>query len=511
MPLTSQELQARLWQAVDIAGGRASPLEYRKHVSSLLFLKWLSDHFDDEVAAAAAAGVPWEIAVNDPEEHQFALPDHCRWERITATSRNLGEALGEIGRAIEEANSGRLDGLLTGTDWNDLSGQAGPVYRDQIIRNLLNHFSTLDLRKENLQTGQGRPANVVGDAYRQFIHRFADSAVRWGGNFLTPPSIARLVVELIQPKQDMRICDPALGSASMLVDVASYVEEEGGDPLRLALYGQELNPDVLVMGKLGVLLHGLSAAGLEVGDVFTEPAHLDAEKRLLRYDRVIAHPPFGLRDWGHGFAPGDPHHRFDRYGPIPPQSRGEIALLLHMLATMRPDGMAAAVVPHGVLYRSGAEGRIRRGMVEDDVLEAIIGLPPNLCFGNSVPVAICVFNRDKSESHRRKTLFMDADQDGYYRPGRGQNHLDPEHVDRIVAAYRTFEDDEGFAHVADVAGIAANDYNLNINRYVDTVDRPALPSVTDALDRVRNAERRHAVAVAEMDALLDSLGFTANR
>ena len=197
--------------------------------------------------------------------------------------------------------------------------------------------------------------------------------------------------------------------------------------------------------------------------------------------------------------------------PYRPGPGAKSPSLLHMLATMKPDGMAAAVVPHGVLYRRGAEGRIRRGMVKDDVLEAVIGLPPNLCFGNSVPVVICVFNRAKSESRRKKTLFMDADQDGYYRPGRGQNHLDPEHIDRIVAAYRTFEDDEGFAHVADVAEIAANDYNLNINRYLDTVERPALPSVTDALARVRDAERRHTEAVAEMDALLDSLGFTANR
>ena len=309
----------------------------------------------------------------------------------------------------------------------------------------------------------------------------------------------------------MRICDPVLGSASMLINVASYVEEEGGDPLRLALYGQESNPDALAMGKLGLLLHGLSANGLEAGDVFTEPAPLDAENRLLRYDRVIAHPPFGLRDWGHEFALGDPHHRFDRYGPVPPRYRGEIAFLLHMLATMKPDGMAAAVVPHGVLYRSGAEGKIRCGMVEDDVFEAVIGLAPNLCFGSRVPVAICVFNRAKSESRRGKTLFMDANQDGYYRPGRGQNHLDPEHVDRIAAVYRTFEDDEGFTHVADVDEIAANDYNLNINRYVDTAERPALPSVTDALARVRDAERRHAEAVAEMDALLDSLGSSANR
>ena len=511
MPLTSAELQARLWQAVDIAGGRTSPPDYRKHISSLLFLKWLSDHFDDEVEAAVAAGVPREIAVGDPDEHQLVVPDSCRWERITATPLNLVEALGAAGRAIEEANPGRLDGLLTGTDWNDLSGQAGPVYRDQIIRNLLNHFSALDLRQENLQPEWGRATSVIGEAYEQFLHRFAGSSVSWSGQFLTPPSVARLVVELLQPREYMRICDPALGSASMLINCASYVEQDGGDPLRMALYGQELSPDVLAMGKLGVLLHGLSADGLEAGNVLTNPAHLDAENRLLLYDRVIAHPPFDLRSGGREFASGDPHHRFDRYGPVPPRARGAITFILHMLATTKPDGMAAAVVPRGVLFRSGTEDRIRRGMVEDDVLEAVIGLPPRLCYGKNVPLAICVFNRAKPESRRERVLFVEADQDGYYRRGRGRNHLDPEHVARIVAAYQTFEDDEGVAHVAGVGEIAANDYNLNINRYFDTGEWPPLPSAADALARVRDAERRHAEAVAEMDALLASLGFTADR
>ena len=511
MPLTCEELRAKLWQAVDIAGGRANPLGCRKHISSLLFFKWISDRFDDEVQAAVAAGLPQEAAVDDPDEHLFIVPTHCRWARLTAADFNLAKILTDAGRALEEANPERIDGLLSGTDWNELSPQASPSHRDQIIRDLLNHFSTLDLRRDNLQPGGRGAARVVGEAYQQFIHGIAGPAARWGRQFLTPLPVVRLLVELLEPRDYMRVCDPAAGSGGMLIGVANHVEERGGDSRLLALYGQELDPDVLAMAKTVLTLHGLSAARLAAGDAFTAPAPLDTEGRLLSFDRVLAHPPFGPMHWGRGFARSDPHHRFGRYGDIPPQSRGAIAFLLHVLAITKPDGMAGTVIPHGVLYRGGPEGRIRRGMVEDDVIEAVIGLPANLFFGVSAPVAICVFNRAKSSSRQGKTLFMDASQDGCFRPGRGRNHLDAEHINRIVEACRAFEDVEGFAHVAGLEEIAANDFNLNISRYLSITERVATLSVADAMARVRDAERRRDAAVAEMDALLVSLGVAADR
>ena len=228
----------------------------------------------------------------------------------------------------------------------------------------------------------------------------------------------------------------------------------------------------------------------------------------MSYDRVIANPPFSLKNWGHEFAPGDPHHRFGQYGAIPPKTRGDLAFLLHMLGVTNAQGRVGVVMPHGILFRGGAEGRIRQGIVEADLFEAVIGLAPNLFFGASIPVAICVLNKAKPAERRGKVLFVDAAQPGYFRPGKAQNFIDSEHIEKIVEACRAFEDAERFAHVADLEEIKGNDFNLNISRYVDTTEAVEVMSVSDALAQLREAEQRRDEATARMDALLAELGYS---
>ena len=215
-----------------------------------------------------------------------------------------------------------------------------------------------------------------------------------------------------------------------------------------------------------------------------------------------------MKSWGHDFAPADPHHRFDRYDAIPPRTRGDLAFLLHMLGVTNAQGMVGVVMPHGVLFRGGAEGKIRKGIVDADLFEAIIGLAPNLFFGAAIPVSICVLNKAKPAERRGKVLFVDAAQEGYFRPGKAQNFLDREHIDRIVRAFEAYEDVERFAHVADLEEIAGNDYNLNISRYVDTTEPVTVKSVEEALAQLREAERRRDEAVARMDELLAGMGYT---
>ena len=285
------------------------------------------------------------------------------------------------------------------------------------------------------------------------------------------------------------------------------MREQGGDSRNLVLHGQERNLGTLAIGKLNLLLHGLRSARLEAGDVIAEPGLMDGEGRLMSYDRVIANPPFSLKNWGHEFAPGDPHHRFGQYGAVPPKTRGDLAFLLHMLAVTNAQGWVGVVMPHGILFRGGAEGKIRQGIVEADLFEAVIGLAPNLFFGASIPVAICLLNRDKPAERRGKVLFVDAAQTGYFRPGKAQNFIDPEHIEEIVAGYRAFEDTERFAHVADLEEIKGNDFNLNISRYVDTTEPVETLSVAEALAQLREAEQRRDEATARMDALLAKLGY----
>ena len=497
MPLSQQELQSKLWQAADILRGQIDAADYKNYIFAVLFLKRLSDRFDEEVEAAVASGVPRQTALTDHDEHEFFVPESARWPALVRASMNLGETLNVAGHNIEIENVQRLDGVLTSVNWNDESRLGSPANRERIIRQLLNHFGELDLRDANLRDEDGGTDNVLGDAYEYLINQFADDAGKKGGEFYTPRPVVRLIVELLQPSEGMRICDPTAGSGGMLIYTAQFVQEQGGDRRNLVLHGQERNRGTLAAGKLNLLLHGLSAARLEEGDVIAEPRLLDNAGRLLAFDRVIANPPFSLKNWGHDFAPDDPHHRFDRYGAIPPRTRGDLAFLLHMLAVTTMTGMVGVVMPHGVLFRGGAEGKIRRGIVESDLFEAVIGLAPNLFYGASIPVAICVLNKAKPAARRGKVLFVDAAQEGYFRQGKAQNFLDREHIDKIVAAYRGFEDVERFAHVADLAEIEANDFNLNISRYVDTSEPIEVLSVEEALAQLREAERRRDEAVAQ--------------
>ena len=507
MTLNRQELETKLWQAADILRGQIDAADYKNYIFSILFLKRLSDRFNEEVENAVALGVTRDVALNDRDEHEFFVPESARWRTLTGASMSLGEVLNIAGHAIEDANTPRLDGVLAGTNWNDESKLGSPANRERIIRSLLNHFSSLDLRDENLREDAGGGGNVLGDAYEYLIDRFADDAGKKGGEFYTPRSVVRLIIELLQPHEGMRICDPTAGSGGMLIYSAQYVQEHGGDRRNLALHGQERNLGTLAIGKLNLLLHGLRAGRLEAGDIIAEPGLVDPSGRLLSYDRVIANPPFSLKNWGHDFAPNDPHHRFDRYGAIPPRTRGDLAFLLHMLAVTNSQGMVGVVMPHGILFRGGAEGKIRRGIVEADLFEAIIGLAPNLFSGASIPVAICVLNKAKPVERRGKVLFVDAAQEGYFRQGKARNFIDREHIDRIVEAYQAFEGVDRFAHVADLEEMEANDFNLNISRYVDTTEPVDVMSVEDALTQLRDAERRRDEAVAQMDELLMELGY----
>ena len=507
MSLTRQELESRLWRAADILRGQIDAADYKNYIFSILFLKRLSDRFEEEVQNAVADGVPLETALTDRDEHEFFVPESAHWAAITGASMNLGEALNVASHAIEEANSPRLDGVLAGTNWNDESKLGSPTNRESIIRSLLNHFGDLDLRDENLRIDAAGGGNVLGDAYEYLINQFADDAGKKGGEFYTPRSVVRLIVELLQPQEGMRICDPTAGSGGMLIYAAQYVREHGGDLRNLALHGQERNLGTLAIGKLNLLLHGLRSARLEAGDVIAEPQLTDPSGRLESYDRVIANPPFSLKNWGHDFAPADPHHRFDRYGAIPPKTRGDLAFLLHMLGVTNAEGMVGVVMPHGILFRGGAEGKIRRGIVEADLFEAVIGLAPNLFFGASIPVAICVLNKAKPIERRGKVLFVDAAQEGYFRQGKAQNFIDSEHIGKIVEAFRAFEEVERFAHVAEIEEIEANDFNLNISRYVDTTEPVEVMSVEEALAQLRDAEQRRDEAVAKMGELLAELGY----
>ena len=489
MPLATTDLGSKLWGAAGILRGRIDSSDYKDHISSMFFLKRLSDRFAEEVERAVADGVAREVADSDPDEHEFFVPPEARWDAIIRESVNLGEVVNRASAKIEEANAPRHDGVLRNTNWNDESTLGDLINRDRIISGLLRYFGEFDLRDANLTPNDAEGAvNVLGDAFEYLIRQFADDAGKKGGEFYTPRSVVRLLVELLEPTEGMRVCDPTAGSAGMLIYAAQYVAERGGDPRNLVLHGQERNPGTLAIGKLNLLLHGLRSARYEGGDVLAEPQLVDEVGQLLAYDRVVASPPFKRQEWRRAFAPTDPHHRFDRYGATPPRTRADFAFLQHMLAVTNPTGMVGVVMPHGILFRGGAEKRIRTRIIAADLFEAIIGLAPNLFYGASIPVAICILNRNKPPERRGRVLFIDANQPDYFRAGKTQNLLEPEHAGKIVDAFRAFEDVDRFAHVAELKETGENEFNLSIGRYVDTTEPIEVPSIEDALAQLREAE-----------------------
>jgi len=498
--MTLEQLNAHLWKAADILRGQIDASDYKNYIFGFLFLKRLSDVFEEEGERIEQETGDPELAWNDPDEHQFFVPERARWSEIRKLTQNLGDALNKACAALEEANPGKLEGVLLGIDFNDERKLGDSRNRDAILMRLIQHFSDVSLRNADLPE-----PDMLGRAYEYLIERFADDAGKKGGEFYTPRRVVQLIVELLTPTEGMRICDPTVGSGGMLIECAKYVERHGGDPRNLSLFGQEKNLGTWAICKMNMLLHGLPDARIEKGDTLRDPRLL-RDGELMLFDRVIANPPFSLKEWGYKEAQHDGYGRF-RYG-LPPQTKGDLAFVQHMVATCNDQGMVGVVMPHGVLFRGGREEQIRRGMLEDDLFEAVIGLPANLFYGTGIPATVLVLRSRgdaKPRQRRGRIIFIHAAD--YYEEGKNQNYLREEDIDRIVTAFREYRDIERFARVVDLDEIRRNDYNLNISRYVDT-SLPEEPiDVAEALARLRELELRRNEAVQRMDKLLAELGY----
>jgi len=493
--LSLAKLEAHLWSAADILRGSIDSSDYKNFIFGLLFLKRLSDRFDEECELVVAAGSDPE----DRDEHEFFVPPRARWKQIQKTATGIGEALNKACAAIEEDNARALEGVLLGMDFNDERKLGDARQRDAILARLVQHFSLLDLRNAKLSE-----PDMLGRAYEYLIERFADDAGKKGGEFYTPRKVVQLIVELLAPTERMQICDPTCGSGGMLIECANYVGAHGGNPKNLSLLGQEKNLGTWSIAKLNMLLHGIKDFRIEKGDTIRDPKLVEGGALML-FDRVIANPPFSLDEWGRDVAERDPWGRF-RFG-VPPKGKGDLAFVQHMVATLKTSGKLGVVMPHGVLFRGAAEGEIRRGLIEEDLIEAVIGLPSNLFYGTGIPAAILVLNRAKPAARKGKILFVEASRE--YREGSAQNYLRDEDVKKIAATVAAFRDVEKYARVVPAAEVAKNDSNLNITRYVETAEAAEVVDVGDALRRLREAEAARDVAKAEMDRLLKEMGLDA--
>ncbi|MBN2356422.1 SAM-dependent DNA methyltransferase [candidate division KSB1 bacterium] len=491
---TLEKLSSHLWEAANILRGPVDAADFKTYIFPLLFFKRISDVYDEEYADALDEAGGDVAYTQFSENYRFQIPEGCHWKDVRNKSNNLGHALRKAMRGIEQANPGKLTGIFGDAQWTNKERLS-----DALLKDLIEHFSSLNLGNEQCQ------ADIVGQAYEYLIKKFADLTNKKAGEFYTPRSVVTLLVRILAPQAGETIYDPACGTGGMLLEAVHYVKAHGGDEnLMLGkLYGQEKNLTTSAIARMNLFLHGAEDFYIERGDTLRSPAFYSGDS-ISTFDCVIANPPFSLDKWGEDIWINDPYGR--NFAGLPPAKSGDFAWVQHMIKSMaHQTGRMAVVLPHGVLFRMSKEGAIRRKLLEMDILEAVIGLGQNIFYGTGLAPCMLVFRDSKPPSHRQKVLFIDASKE--FKTGRAQNELLPEHVDNIQRWYAEYQAVAGICRVVTLDEIRENDYNLNIPRYVEPVIEEETITLEQAIANLKESLQAAYAAEDRLKKLLEKEGL----
>jgi type I restriction enzyme M protein len=469
--ITLSQLEQYLSKAAWILKGPVDASDFKVYIFPLLFFKRISDVYDEEYRIALEESDGDEAYAALPEFHRFEIPPGCHWQDVREITTNVGAAIENALRGIEQANQEFLYGIFGDAQWSNKNKLS-----DALLINLVEHFSQYTLGNQKVDP------DMLGNAYEYLIKHFADLTNKKAGEFYTPRSVVHLLGMILDPHEGETIYDPACGTGGMLLECVDHLKHNNEDYRTLKLFGQEKNLTSSSIARMNMFLHGIEDFEILRGDTLRHPAFFEADG-LKTFDCVIANPPFSLKEWGAENWANDPYGR--NIAGVPPKGNGDMAWVQHMVKSMNSTGRMTVVLPHGALFRKAAEGKIRKLLLEQDMLEAVIGLGPNVFYGTQLAACVMVFKQNKSADKKGKVLFIDASDQ--VRVGRAQNFLEPNHVQQIYDWYHNYQDVENYVKVASNTDLEENDFNLNIPLYVEKIIEDNLPSVEEAMSDLKAA------------------------
>lgn len=489
-----EEINAIAWKACDSFRGVMASSSYKDYILIFLFIKYLSDVWKDTYEKYQVEfGDDKEKIIRKMSRERFNLPENCNFDYIYAEKNNpdIGQIINNILEQIEEANKSKLENVFRNVDFNSDSTLGQTKERNQRLKNLIEDFADprIDLRPSRVGN-----LDVIGNVYEYLIAKFASDGGQKGGEFFTPSEVSMLLAKLAQPKSGNRIYDPACGSGSLLIKVANEV---GND--NFSLYGQESNGGTWSLCKMNMFLHNKDNAKIEWGDTIGNPKLIENDN-LMKFDIVVANPPFSLDKWGAETAEHDIYNRFFR--GVPPKSKGDYAFITHMIESTVSDGRVAVIVPHGVLFRGSSEGKIRKNLIDENLLDAVIGIPSNLFFGTGIPAAILIFKKGRTN---KDVLFIDASKE--FESGKNQNKLRTKDIEKIYNTYVNYESSDKYSYKASFEEIEKNDFNLNIPLYVKTFEEEEEIDIVALQGEIDDLEKELEDVRKEMSSYLLELGL----